>query len=70
MFSATWPKEIRQLAGDFLNNPVHLQSGSSELTSNKNITQHVKIVDETEKPQLLLEILEDVKKEVGDNFII
>lgn len=24
MWSATWPKEVRQLANDFLKNPVHI----------------------------------------------
>ena len=49
MFSATWPKEIRQLASDFLVDPVHMVIGSSELTINPRITQIVEKCEEFEK---------------------
>merc|ERR1719491_567452 len=39
MFSATWPREVRQLASDYLRQPVHVQIGSHEATANKDITQ-------------------------------
>ena len=39
MWSATWPKEVRKLADEFLNNPIHVTVGSSELTANHNILQ-------------------------------
>ena len=42
MFSATWPKEIRQLSNDFLSNPIRISVGNSEeLVANTDITQHV-----------------------------
>ena len=37
MFSATWPKEIQDLANDFLKDPVQMNIGSHELTTNPNI---------------------------------
>ena len=49
MFSATWPKEIQKLAGDFMNDPTLIFIGNQELTVNKNITQIVEVVQEYEK---------------------
>lgn len=40
MFTATWPKEVRKIAGDLLVNPVQVNIGSvDELAANKAITQ-------------------------------
>ena len=39
LWSATWPKEIRSLANDFLRNPIQVTIGSLELTANKNVEQ-------------------------------
>mmetsp|Transcript_4020 Transcript_4020/g.8665 ORF Transcript_4020/g.8665 Transcript_4020/m.8665 type:complete len:592 (-) Transcript_4020:82-1857(-) len=58
MFSATWPREVRRLASDYLNNPVHVQIGSHEATANKDITQQVMICNgQREKQERLREIL-------------
>lgn len=48
MFSATWPKEVRSLASDFLSDPVRIHiGGSEELVANKDITQHVQLHETT-----------------------
>merc|ERR1711934_181159 len=39
MWSATWPKEVEQLASEFLEDPLRVTVGSPDLHSNKNITQ-------------------------------
>ncbi|RDX76804.1 DEAD-box ATP-dependent RNA helicase 40, partial [Mucuna pruriens] len=40
MYTATWPKEVRKIAGDLLVNPVQVNIGSvDELVANKAITQ-------------------------------
>lgn len=40
MYTATWPKEVRKIAGDLLVNPVQVNIGSvDELAANKAITQ-------------------------------
>jgi superfamily II DNA/RNA helicase len=39
MFSATWPREVKRLAGDFLKDPIQITIGSDELTANKRIEQ-------------------------------
>lgn len=61
MFSATWPKEIRKLASDFLTDPVHMVIGSNDLATNSSITQIVEKVEEFEKVGKILEFLQDKK---------
>lgn len=40
MYTATWPKEVRKIAGDLLVNPIQVNVGSiDELATNKSITQ-------------------------------
>ena len=46
MWSATWPKEVRKLAEDFLHEYVHINIGSLALSANHNIMQIVDICDE------------------------
>ncbi|VIO87678.1 RNA-dependent helicase, putative [Brugia malayi] len=60
MFSATWPKDVRKLAMDFLTDAAHLNVGSLELSANHNITQIVEIIDESNKQQRLMAILSDI----------
>lgn len=49
MWSATWPKEVKKLAADFMDNPIHLNVGSLNLSANHNILQIVDICQEHEK---------------------
>lgn len=49
MWSATWPKEVRKLARDFLKDPIHLNVGSQNLSANNNILQIVDVCQEHEK---------------------
>jgi len=49
MWSATWPKEIQQLAHEFLKEFTQLNVGSLELTANRNIQQIVDVCEEHEK---------------------
>lgn len=39
MWSATWPKEVRRLAEDFLTNYTHINIGATSLHANHNILQ-------------------------------
>uniref|UniRef100_A0A914HGX1 RNA helicase n=1 Tax=Globodera rostochiensis TaxID=31243 RepID=A0A914HGX1_GLORO len=63
MFSATWPKEVRALASDFQENPVHLNVGSLELAANHNIQQHVEVLDEYSKQGRLFELLDHIMRQ-------
>ena len=58
MFTATWPKEVRELASTFMNKPVKVSIGNrDELTANKRITQIVEVIDQRGKDRKLLELL-------------
>lgn len=49
MWSATWPKEVRQLAEDFLRDYVQINVGALELSANHNILQIVDVCMDSEK---------------------
>jgi ATP-dependent RNA helicase DBP3 len=58
MFTATWPKEVRELASGFMNSPVKVSIGNrDELSANKRITQIVEVVDHFSKENKLLSLL-------------
>ena len=60
MWSATWPKEVRRLAEDFLNDYVHINIGSMGLHANHNIMQIVDVCEEYQKEQKLAKLLEEI----------
>lgn len=39
MFSATWPKEVKNLAEEYLNDYLQINIGSLNLSANHNILQ-------------------------------
>ena len=52
LFSATWPREIQQLANEFLRNPVEIKFGDqNSLNANKKIKQNVYIQEREKKRQ-------------------
>jgi len=57
MWSATWPKEIRSLAEDFLSDYIHITVGSAELVANPNIQQNIYVMKEEEKVDRLISFL-------------
>lgn len=59
MWSATWPKEIRKLAHDFLGDFTQINIGSTELRANPNIEQIVEVCEPRDKMQLLIDSLEE-----------
>ncbi|XP_037936238.1 ATP-dependent RNA helicase dbp2 [Teleopsis dalmanni] len=60
MWSATWPKEVQTLAGDFLNDFIQINIGSMNLSANHNIRQIIDICQEEEKPQRIVKLLKDI----------
>ncbi|KAJ6795584.1 ATP-dependent RNA helicase-like protein DB10 [Iris pallida] len=69
MYTATWPKEVRKIAGDLLVNPVQVNIGNvDELVANKSITQYVELVPPMEKQRRLEQILRT--QERGSKIII
>jgi len=70
MFSATWPKEVRRLAEDFLINPVHVKIGSTELQANTNITQIIDVCKQSDKVDKLFELLDKIMSNKENKTII
>ncbi|KAG8325882.1 putative ATP-dependent RNA helicase ddx17 [Homalodisca vitripennis] len=70
MWSATWPKEVRNLAEEFLNNYLQINIGSLQLAANHNIHQIVEVCDDVEKPDMLLKLLSDISQEPDNKAII
>merc|ERR1719326_1847624 len=62
MFSATFPKEIQQLARDFLQNYIFLTVGRVGST-NENISQNMRYVEDNMKQKYLVKILEEQTEE-------
>lgn len=54
MWSATWPKEVRQLAEDFLKEYVQINVGALQLSANHNILQIVDVCNDGEKENKLV----------------
>ncbi|XP_031419842.1 probable ATP-dependent RNA helicase DDX17 isoform X2 [Clupea harengus] len=70
MWSATWPKDVRQLAEDFLRDSVQINVGALELSANHNILQIVDVCMETEKDNKLLQLMEEIMAEKENKTII
>ncbi len=50
MWSATWPKEVGELAKDYLSDPIQVNVGiQGDLSANENITQVIDVVEPLEK---------------------
>lgn len=49
MWSATWPREVRSLAEDYLTDYAQVNIGALELHANHNIRQIVDCCEENEK---------------------
>eukprot|EP01113_Clastostelium_recurvatum_P022600 TRINITY_DN2701_c0_g1_i3.p1 TRINITY_DN2701_c0_g1~~TRINITY_DN2701_c0_g1_i3.p1 ORF type:complete len:687 (-),score=170.25 TRINITY_DN2701_c0_g1_i3:243-2243(-) len=61
MWSATWPKEVEGLAKEFFKNPIKITVGSTELSANPNVTQHViPVEDDEDKRKNILELLQKI----------
>jgi len=58
LFSATWPEAIRNLAREFLTDPVKVTVGSDALSANKKIKQVIEVIDENDKDEKLMKVLQ------------
>ncbi|XP_057661976.1 ATP-dependent RNA helicase p62-like isoform X1 [Diorhabda carinulata] len=72
MWSATWPKEVKKLASDFMKNPIQINVGSKNLSANNNIVQIVDVCQEHEKETKLGSLLREINAnpEPGSKIII
>eukprot|EP00921_Rhytidocystis_pertsovi_P000084 GHVQ01000203.1.p1 GENE.GHVQ01000203.1~~GHVQ01000203.1.p1 ORF type:complete len:627 (+),score=78.02 GHVQ01000203.1:100-1881(+) len=66
MWSATWPKEVQQLARDMCSEePIHIKVGRGELRANPNIQQDVKLVPEGDRRNAFFEWLRESRSSNG-----
>ena len=70
MWSATWPKDVKSLAEDFLKDYVQIYIGSIELSANHNISQNFEFCEEPEKCSKLLEMLNKLMRNKQRKTII
>ncbi|XP_067128367.1 probable ATP-dependent RNA helicase DDX5 isoform X2 [Centruroides vittatus] len=70
MWSATWPKEVRTLAEDFLKDYIQINIGALQLCANHNILQIIDVCQESEKEQKLFKLLEEITNEKENKTII
>ncbi|OLN82720.1 ATP-dependent RNA helicase dbp2 [Colletotrichum chlorophyti] len=70
MWSATWPKEVRALASDFLTDFIQVNIGSMDLAANHRITQIVEVVSESEKRDRMIKHLEKVMDNKENKVLI
>ena len=59
MWSATWPKEVQNLARDYLSDYYQVTVGSLDLAGNKDVTQMIDVCQDTEKYRNLLRYLKE-----------
>lgn len=70
MWSANWPKEVRQLAEDFLKDYIHINIGALELSANHNILQIVDVCHDVEKDEKLIRLMEEIMSEKENKTIV
>ncbi|KAI4162809.1 MAG: hypothetical protein LQ342_003526 [Letrouitia transgressa] len=70
MWSATWPKEVRQLASDYLHEYIQVNIGSMDLSANHRITQIVELVSEFDKRDRMIKHLERIMDSDKDAKIL
>lgn len=61
LFSATMPKEVRELSVEFMQNPVTVKTKTEEVTASK-INQELYYVDKENKLNLLLDLIDSKEK--------
>uniref|UniRef100_A0A336L092 RNA helicase n=2 Tax=Culicoides sonorensis TaxID=179676 RepID=A0A336L092_CULSO len=70
MWSATWPKEVRNLAEEFLNNYIQINIGSKNLSANNNILQIIDVCTDEQKEEKLIRILQEITADQDNKTII
>ena len=70
MWSATWPKDVRQLASDYQTNFIQTNIGSTELAANHRINQVIEIVSEFEKRDRMTKHMEQIMEDKNNKVLI
>lgn len=70
MWSATWPKEVKNLAEDFLKDYSQINVGSLQLAANHNILQIIDVCQDYEKESKLSTLLKEIMAEKENKTIV
>ena len=70
MWSATWPKDVRQLASDYQTDFIQVNVGSFDLSANHRITQVVEVVSDFEKRDRMTKHLEQIMEDRDNKILI
>ncbi|XP_043280348.1 probable ATP-dependent RNA helicase DDX17 [Venturia canescens] len=70
MWSATWPKEVKNLAEDFLKDYTQINVGSLQLSANHNILQIIDVCQDYEKENKLSTLLKEIMAEQENKTIV
>ncbi len=70
MWSATWPKDVRQLASDYQQNFIQVNIGSTDLAANHRITQIVEIVSDFEKRDKMSKHMDQIMADKGNKVLV
>ncbi|CAG8698223.1 2965_t:CDS:2, partial [Acaulospora morrowiae] len=70
MWSATWPKEVKRLAEDYLTDFIQVNIGSLDLSASHNISQTVEVCSEYEKRMKLVKHLERIMDQKDNKTLI
>ncbi|KAI5966834.1 DBP2 [Candida pseudojiufengensis] len=70
MWSATWPKEVQNLARDYLVDPIQVTIGSLELAASHTITQIVQVITEYQKRDMLVKQLESALNDANSKVLV
>lgn len=70
MWSATWPKEVRRLAEDYLKDYIQVNIGSLDLSASHNVKQKIEICTEAEKRNRLVKHLEIIMDQRDNKTLI
>ncbi|KAK3578726.1 hypothetical protein CHS0354_010109 [Potamilus streckersoni] len=70
MWSATWPKEVKGLAEDFLKDYIQINIGALSLAASHNILQIVDVCNEPEKDYKLIKLLEEIMQEKENKTLL
>eukprot|EP00124_Ichthyophonus_hoferi_P000746 Ihof_evm6s30 gene=Ihof_evmTU6s30 len=65
MWSATWPKEVKQLAEAYLKDYIQTNIGSLDLAANHRIKQIIEVMHASEKDRRLIKLLADFPAKEG-----
>jgi ATP-dependent RNA helicase DDX5/DBP2 len=70
MWSATWPKEVRQLASDYQAEFIQVNIGSLDLSANERITQIVEVMSEMDKRERMIKHMEKIMDDKKNKILI